>query len=181
MNDAIHRFLLEDLDIRGAVVQLGGSWRDMLARRNYPPAVRNLLGELAAVTAIIAGNLKSGHRMTFQLQGHGPVSMLVMDCQAIENGPLHMRGMARGRWQQEESDGAVPPAPTFAFAPDCLAYDMLYGHETPFMALARSSGATGLRVADGLGMLVEQAAEAFTLWRGIQPDTAPVLAALRAR
>jgi shikimate dehydrogenase len=77
--------------------------------------------------------------------------------------------------------GAVPPAPTFAFAPDCLAYDMLYGHETPFMALARSSGATGLRVADGLGMLVEQAAEAFTLWRGIQPDTAPVLAALRAR
>jgi molecular chaperone Hsp33 len=116
MNDAIHRFLLEDLDIRGAVVQLGESWRDMLTRRNYPPAVRNLLGELAAVTAIIAGNLKSGHRMTFQLQGHGPVSMLVMDCQAIEDGPLHMRGMARGRWQhnEERSDSAVPPAPTFA-------------------------------------------------------------------
>lgn len=76
--------------------------------------------------------------------------------------------------------GAVPPAPTFAFAPNCLAYDMLYGRETPFMALALSSGARGLRVADGLGMLVEQAAEAFTLWRGIRPDTAPVLTELRA-
>lgn len=115
MNDATYRFLLEDLDIRGAIVQLGGAWRDMLARRDYPPTVRNLLGELAAVTAIIAGNLKSGHRMTFQMQGHGPVSMLVMDCQAIENGPLHMRGMARGRWQQKETDSAVLPEQTFAY------------------------------------------------------------------
>ena len=70
----------------------------------------------------------------------------------------------------------VLPVPDSAFAPGCLAYEMLYGRETPFMAQAR---AAGCRVADGLGMLVEQAAEAFFVWRGVRPDTAPVLAELR--
>ncbi|MCX7173268.1 MAG: shikimate dehydrogenase [Proteobacteria bacterium] len=67
--------------------------------------------------------------------------------------------------------------PAGIFAANSLAYEMLYGRETPFMRQARSAGAA---VADGLGMLVEQAAEAFLLWRGICPDTAPVLKELRA-
>jgi shikimate dehydrogenase len=70
------------------------------------------------------------------------------------------------------------PLPAGVFAPGSLAYEMLYGRETPFMAQARADGAG--RVADGLGMLVEQAAEAFALWRGVRPATGPVLAALRA-
>jgi shikimate dehydrogenase len=74
------------------------------------------------------------------------------------------------------SDAALP-LPAGVFAPGCLAYEMLYGRETPFMAQAR---AAGCQVADGLGMLVEQAAEAFFVWRGVRPDTAPVLAELRA-
>ena len=74
--------------------------------------------------------------------------------------------------------GAALPLPAGIFAPGSLAYDMMYGKgETPFLALAREQGAAHL--ADGLGMLVEQAAEAFFVWRGVRPDSAPVLAALR--
>lgn len=72
----------------------------------------------------------------------------------------------------------APPVPRSAFAPGALAYDMVYGRDTPFLALARAARA---EAHDGAGMLVEQAAEAFLVWRGVRPDTAAVLAALRKR
>jgi shikimate dehydrogenase len=76
--------------------------------------------------------------------------------------------------------GDVPPLPATVFSPQTLAYDMMYGaSDTPFLVFARQCGAG--RCADGLGMLVEQAAEAFFVWRGIRPDTTPVLAELRRR
>jgi shikimate dehydrogenase len=68
------------------------------------------------------------------------------------------------------------PIPDSIFGQDTLAYDMMYGRETPFMAQARAAGAT---VSDGLGMLVEQAAEAFYVWRNVMPETKPVLNQLR--
>lgn len=74
---------------------------------------------------------------------------------------------------------ALPPLPPGIFAPGALAYDMMYGRQTPFLKFAQEQGAA--RLADGLGMLVEQAAEAFCKWRGVRPDTAPVLAKLRAQ
>lgn len=75
--------------------------------------------------------------------------------------------------------GATLPLPTGLFAGAELAYDLMYGqHETPFLARAREEGAA--RVADGLGMLVEQAAESFFVWRGVRPRTGSVLDALRA-
>ena len=67
--------------------------------------------------------------------------------------------------------------PAGLFAPGAVAYDMVYGRETPFMRQARADGAG--TVADGLGMLVEQAAVSFLLWRGVRPDTAAVLRQLR--
>ena len=70
------------------------------------------------------------------------------------------------------------PIPNAVFAKNSLAYEMMYGRETLFMAQARANGA---HVADGLGMLVEQAAEAFYIWRGMLPETAPVIAILRNR
>lgn len=75
--------------------------------------------------------------------------------------------------------GQVPPVPGSVFGPKCAAYDMVYTPtgNTPFLDMARACGAA--LTADGLGMLVEQAAESFFIWRGVRPDTAPVLAMLR--
>ena len=74
--------------------------------------------------------------------------------------------------------GELPPLPPGVFAPGALAYDMMYGKgETPFLAFARKHGAA--QFADGLGMLVEQAAESFFVWRRLRPDSAAVLKQLR--
>ena len=73
--------------------------------------------------------------------------------------------------------GELPPVPREAFAPGCLAYDLVYGKGlTPFLRLAREAGAG--RLADGVGMLVEQAAEAFLWWRGIRPETRALIEAV---
>lgn len=68
------------------------------------------------------------------------------------------------------------PIPNTIFAEGCLAYDMMYGRETPFMKQARENSA---QVADGLGMLVEQAAEAFYIWHGVHPETQSVIQQIR--
>jgi shikimate dehydrogenase len=74
--------------------------------------------------------------------------------------------------------GAMPPVPAGAFGAGTLALDMMYAAQpTPFMNFAAGHGA---HVRDGLGMLVEQAAEAFALWRGVRPETSAILAQLRA-
>jgi shikimate dehydrogenase len=71
----------------------------------------------------------------------------------------------------------LPPLPVSVFAPGCLAYDLTYGKGlTPFLKLAQQAGVT--QVADGVGMLAEQAAEAFAWWRGVRPDTSSVIAQL---
>jgi len=70
--------------------------------------------------------------------------------------------------------GELPPVTRAAFAPGCLAYDFVYGKGmTPFLTLARDAGAR--RLADGVGMLVEQAAEGFEWWRGVRPRTQEVI------
>ena len=89
----VQRFLLEDLDIRGAVVRLTDVWQAMQAGRGYPQPVARLLGEMSAVSTVIAGNLKQPGRLTFQITGHGPVSLLVIDCAAT----LNLRGYAKAQ------------------------------------------------------------------------------------
>jgi len=74
--------------------------------------------------------------------------------------------------------GAGIPVPASVFRPGSLAYDMMYGPAAqPFLDWAQQHGAIG---RDGLGMLVEQAAESFALWRGVRPPSAQVLQELRA-
>ncbi len=85
----VRSFLFEQLDIRGAWVQLGPAWREMTAGRNYPEPALELLGQLAAVTTLLSANLKQAGRLGFQLRGAGEVSQLVMDCDE----QLRLRGM----------------------------------------------------------------------------------------
>ncbi|MGB9129188.1 MAG: Hsp33 family molecular chaperone HslO [Thiobacillus sp.] len=98
----VRSFLFEQLDIRGAWVQLGPAWREMTAGRNYPEPVLELLGQLAVVATLITANLKQAGRLTFQLRGEGAVSLLVMD----SDEQLRLRGMARA--PAELSAGSLP-------------------------------------------------------------------------
>ncbi len=116
--------------------------------------------ELVAQASLLASRLEAGAT----LQGGGYEVLAGRQFDLVVNATA--AGLA----------GELPPLPETVFAPGALAYDMMYGRETPFMAFTRARGA---RVADGLGMLVEQAAEAFFVWRGVRPETAPVIAWLR--
>ncbi|MBT9566987.1 MAG: Hsp33 family molecular chaperone HslO [Thiobacillus sp.] len=98
----VRSFLFDQLDIRGAWVQLGPAWRDMTAGRDYAEPTSHLLGQLAAVTTLIGANLKQPGRLTFQVRGDGAVSLLVMDCDE----QLRLRGMARAT--PDIAAGALP-------------------------------------------------------------------------
>ncbi len=91
--DQISRFLFTELDIRGQHLQLTESWQQMLRDRHYPPALARLLGELTAVTVMLANGLKHEGKVTLQMQGNGPVSLLVVEV----DHQLRLRGMARTR------------------------------------------------------------------------------------
>jgi molecular chaperone Hsp33 len=89
--DCVQRFMLDDLDIRGAVVRLGAVWQQLLTHRDYPAPVVDLLGRMSATSLLLADNLKQQARLTIQLRGTGPVSLLVIDC----NEGLNIRCMAQ--------------------------------------------------------------------------------------
>lgn len=76
--DHLDRFIFDNLPIRGERVLLEHTWREHLVRRNYPKNVEKLLGELIATTALLGATIKIEGRLTVQIEGNGPVSLLVV-------------------------------------------------------------------------------------------------------
>ena len=109
--DSLHKFLFEGLPVRGMLVRLGPSWRELLARREsasdgghpFPPAVRTLLGEMAAAAVLMQANIKFNGALVLQLQGDGPVKLAVAEVQP----DLQFRATAK-------VTGAVPADATLA-------------------------------------------------------------------
>jgi len=89
--DYVQRFLFENLDIRGRLVCLTGAWKRMLDGRGYPEDIVSLLGHTTALNVLLGANQKGAGRVTLQVQGSGPVKLLVADCTA----ELRIRGMAQ--------------------------------------------------------------------------------------
>jgi len=89
--DYVQRFLFENLDIRGRLVCLTGAWRRVTQGRGYPAPIAGLLGHSIALTTMLAAQQKDAGRITLQVQGSGPVRLLVADCTA----DLKIRGMAQ--------------------------------------------------------------------------------------
>ena len=88
--DYVQRFIFEELDIRGRLVCLTGAWQRMLDGRGYPSDIVSLLGHTTALNVLLGANQKGAGRVTTQVQGSGPVRLLVSDCTA----ELRIRGMA---------------------------------------------------------------------------------------
>jgi molecular chaperone Hsp33 len=80
MNDTLQRFLFEHAPIRGEVAHLDATWRAVLERHDYPPVLRTVLGELMAAGALLAATLKFDGAIILQLQGSGPVKLIVVEC-----------------------------------------------------------------------------------------------------
>jgi molecular chaperone Hsp33 len=89
--DYVQRFIFENLDIRGRLVCLTGAWDRMIEKRGYPPQIIELLGHSTALAAMLGANQKDSGRITLQVQGSGPIKLLVTDCAP----PLKIRGMAK--------------------------------------------------------------------------------------
>src|SRR6185312_6616911 len=80
VNDQLQKFMFNAAPVRGEIVSLRHTWQEVLARRSYPAAVRNVLGEMMAACALLSANLKFDGTLVMQIYGDGPVKMLVVQC-----------------------------------------------------------------------------------------------------
>ena len=135
-------------------------------------AVRGVIGSLLDASPRWIAVANRTHQRAEELAEEFGVEAIHLDEIPAEHFDLIINGTTTGLKHE------APPIDPETFNDCTLAYDLVYAADpTPFMELARSGGAK--TVCDGLGMLIEQAAESFHLWRGVRPDTAPVYRELR--
>ena len=93
MNDSLQKFMFENAGVRGELVELPNTWQQILENHDYPRAVKTMLGELLAASALLSANLKFNGTMIMQLHGDGPVKLMVVECDA----DLNLRATAKLR------------------------------------------------------------------------------------
>ena len=93
-SDSLSNFLFENADVRGEIVHLDASWKKVLDRHEYPPVLRNLLGEMMAAAVLLIGTLKFKGKLTLQLKGDGPVTLGLVECTSdrLLRGLIHWQG-----------------------------------------------------------------------------------------
>lgn len=133
-----------------------------------------LFDEQPAGIVIANRTLARAQSIAERFADRGSISALVYEDLAGRQFPLIINGTSLSLHNQ------LPPLPDAVLAESGFVYDMMYQQQpTCFMRWAAAHGAAGS--SDGLGMLVEQAAEAFNIWRGVRPDSQPVITRLRHR
>jgi shikimate dehydrogenase len=172
----------DNTDGAGLVRELTQNLRREIARRRVlllgaGGAVRGVLGPLLdekpAQLVIANRTAVKAKELAGLFSSLGPVTGVGFDAIGAEPFDLVINGTAASL------EGSLPPLPPSAFATGALACDMMYGDKArAFLDWALTNGAA--QVADGLGMLVEQAAESYFVWRGKRPATRPVIELLRA-
>ena len=101
--DCLHRFLFERYPIRGHIEHLDASWRALLEHRDYPPAIRDTLGEAVAASVLLAATLKFDGTLSLQLKGQGPMHLMLAQCSS----ELGVRAVARYSEAHEAHDLAA--------------------------------------------------------------------------
>lgn len=91
VEDVLHRFMLERAGVRGVLVRLGPAWREVAGRAAYPSALRSVLGQTLAASALLTGNIKLEGSLSVELKSAGPLRLLFAEC--TDQGRL--RGLAR--------------------------------------------------------------------------------------
>jgi molecular chaperone Hsp33 len=161
VHDNLQRFIFENAPIRGEIVHLDATWQAVLERRQYPPRVREVLGELMAAAALLTSTLKFDGRLIMQIQGKGPVSLLVVECTSDRT----MRAIAQ--WQ-----GEIPDAPLAALVGDgrlAVTIDPLKGKER-YQAIVALEGLTVAEAFENYFARSEQLAT--RLWLASDPQRA---------
>jgi molecular chaperone Hsp33 len=103
MTDTLQKFMFDNTPVRGELVEMSDTWREILSRRNYPRAVRSLLGEMLSAAALLSANLKFNGALVMQIHGDGPLTLLVVECDA----ELRMRATAKLAEGAEVADDAT--------------------------------------------------------------------------
>ncbi|TJZ74065.1 Hsp33 family molecular chaperone HslO [Chitiniphilus eburneus] len=98
MTDTLERFLFDDAPVRGEIVQLDATFKEVLARQDYPPVLRTLIGELLAAATLLSATLKFDGTLIMQLHGTGAVKLIVVECTSETT----LRATAR--WEGEVPD-----------------------------------------------------------------------------